>query len=156
MPIPDHQLTQLRTDLLAHEKRLLSLKAIAADAQHGLAQLRPDQPDYQKRSQSLKNLLADAENETTLHETLIKLGQDPKVLAALGEIHDKPEVADQLQSNPQAFTQARGIQLPPGLTITATRSTPHSAVVSAHYQAGRLQNRMNWDLDKGFTSQEIR
>lgn len=156
MPIPNHQLTQLRADLHTHEKRIALLQALRADAQRGLEQLRPEQPDHAKRSQALNNLLADAESETVLHETLIKLGQDPKILAALGEIYDKPELANQLQSDPGTFTQARGIQLPAGMTITATHSAPHSAGVSAHYQAGRLQIRMQWDTENGFTSQEIR
>ena len=125
MPVPQNQLDQLNAGLQDHDKRLASLEATQTDIS----------------------------SEIEVHNIVLQVGRDPKVLAMLGDVHDNPALADQIKSDPQGFVQSRGIQLPPGATITANMPTPHSAVVSADYHIGRFQFSLQYDKDKGFSLQ---
>src|SRR5712692_9813013 len=122
MPLPQQQLAQLQVDLQVHQKRVASLKTTQADIN----------------------------NELAVHDVILKLGQDPKILAFLDELYNNPAIADQLKSNPQTYLQSRGIILPPGGTVSASRPTPQSAVIVVSYHIGRFQFDAQWDTQNGF------
>lgn len=122
MPLPQQQRAQLKADLQVHQKRVDSLKARQADIT----------------------------NELEVHDVIMRLGQDPKILALLDEMYDHPEIADQMKGNPQAYLQSRGIVLPPGGTVRASRPTPQTAVIVASYHLGRFQFDAQWDTTHGF------
>ncbi len=151
MPIPQPHFDQLSAGLRYSDQRLASLEAAQADISKKISS--PAQP--QLPTSILKATLADISSEIEVHNTGLQLGRDPKVLAMLGEVHDDPALADQIKSNPQGFVQSRGIQLPPGVTITANRPTPQSAMVSANYDVGRFRISLQYDKDKGFSGQAL-
>jgi len=123
MPLPKQQLAQLQVDLQVHQQRVASLKTTQAEIN----------------------------NELAVHDVILRLGQDPNILALLNEMYDHPEIADQMKNDPQAYLQSRGIILPPGGIVSASRPTPQSAVVVASYHIGRFQFDAKWDTMNGFT-----
>ena len=124
MSIPQNQLDQLNADLQNHEQRLASLKRAVADMQ----------------------------SEIEVHNAVLQIAREPKILTALTDVHDNPAVADQIEKDPQGFVRSRGIQLPPGTTVTAKRSSAQSAVASANLQIGRYRVSLQYDTVKGFSS----
>ncbi len=124
MPIPQNQLDQLNADLPNHEQRLASLKTAVADMQ----------------------------SEIEVHNVILQIARDPKILKALADVHDNPAIADQIGKDPQGFVQSRGIHLPPGTTITVSKPGSQSAAVSANFQIGRFRVGLQYDTVNGFSS----
>src|SRR5438270_3059383 len=120
MPIPQKQLEWLNVDLRNHEEELAKLKTGP----------NPNQPDIH--------------NEISFHETVLQVGRDPKVLALVEEINDNPKVADQLARDPNAFTRAKGIKLPPGGTIMVSKPIPEEVIVGVNYHIGRYHVSLQW------------
>jgi len=123
MPIPKNQLKRLRADLAAHERRLVSLK----------------------------DVIAQAVEELMVHETVLSVGHDAKVLGALGELCDQPELADEIADQPEEFFRQRGVAIPRNTRIRIVKERLGTLVVEAELRQGRFEYKLTWDKEKGFS-----
>jgi FCD domain len=132
MPLPQQQLQRLSVDMQNHERELQDLEA------------NPHKNDPSVQA------------EIEFHQTILRVGRNEKLLASLGEIYDNPNLIDQLASNPDAFLQSRGIQLPSGATkIVASKPTPQSAVAAINFHIARFHFSLEWSTQSGFTIRQL-
>jgi hypothetical protein len=52
-----------------------------------------------------------------VHQLLVELGRDERVLALIDDFVDVPTVAEELRSDPSAALRTRGIELPNGVAV---------------------------------------
>ncbi len=132
MPLPQHQLKQLKGDLQNHDKELKELET----GGHS------NQPDVRKRIK--------------LHKLILKIGRDRKILEAVEELFDKPELAAELASDPDAFIAARAIQLPSDATgIVVLRQAPEPVAAGVEFRIEDIAFRLEWRADSGFRIEQI-
>jgi hypothetical protein len=127
MPVPAKQLQRLRVDLQEHEERLA---------------------DLQSRIQELKD-------ESIVHQTLLTLGRDDKVLNLLHEVYDRPELASDLSRSPSAYLKKRGVKFPRGTKIKVAKNEQGAAVFEAHIKQGSFNYKIVWDPQEGFSLAQI-
>jgi hypothetical protein len=66
--------------------------------------------------------LAESEEECNLHEALVHLGRNPRVLEALGEVEEYPESLRSLERmGPRAYAELKGIYIPPKTDVVFAR-----------------------------------
>jgi hypothetical protein len=131
VPIPQKHVKQLKVDLQSHDEELKELEASSQS-----------KPDIRERIQ--------------LHKTILKVGRDHKIMEALDELYDKPELTSQLAEDPEAFTTTRGIQLPPGATKIVVLSPPSQPlVVGVDFSLGATDFRLEWSAQSGFSVRQL-
>jgi hypothetical protein len=95
-------------------------------------------------------------NEIEFHQTVLQVGQDQNLLAALGELHDNPALADQIQADPKAFVQSRRIHLPASaIAILASRPDSATATVAANFHVGAIHFGLRWNTNNGFSVYQL-
>ena len=121
MPLPEDQVRALSVELANHDKSVSRIK------------------------KSIVNLQA----ELAVHQTLIGLGRNPRLLEVLNDMCDHPELAGKV-ADPVAYLADKSIDLPPGTTVIVTKSDSDSVVAEAHFKQGGFDYRVEWDSKKGF------
>jgi hypothetical protein len=84
-------------------------------------------------------------NLVQAHQMFVTLGTDKKILAALNELSENPELRKQLAKDPEAYVKSKGISLPKGAKVTLTEGSwkvtvevqlgDHNFGVSASYDS---------------------
>jgi hypothetical protein len=64
-----------------------------------------------------QRLLNRTTRDLRLHETMLRFGRDPRVLAALDEFSDNRETFRTAAANPRRFAQERGVDIPPEVDV---------------------------------------
>jgi hypothetical protein len=122
MPLPEEQVRALRVELDRHEKTV----------------------------SRIRKSIADLQAELVVHETLLGLGRNPKLIGVLNEMHDHPERAGRV-ANPVAYLTDKGVTLPSGTRVIVTKSDSHSVLADADFKQGPIDYRVQWDSAKGFS-----
>jgi hypothetical protein len=95
MPIPEHHLRRLDENLSAQENWLANLQRHIAGLQ----------------------------DEASAYEVMLALGRDQDLLHVLEELHDQPELFEQVADDPRAFLERRGVRLPEDAAVTVKAVT---------------------------------
>jgi hypothetical protein len=86
-----------------------------------------------------------------VHQLLVQLGRDERVLALVGDFVDVPTVAEELRSDPIATLRSRGIELPDGVTVHVTHRYASEAKPVLRFEI-KVRNATvlaDWDADVG-------
>lgn len=75
MPIPEEHMKNLKNDLIVHKKRLLNLQR---DIKH-------------------------IQEEIDVHEMILELGNDEKIIAVLNELYEKPKLVKNIIKDTNTF-----------------------------------------------------
>src|SRR5262245_32222643 len=105
MPIPSEHLEHLKTQLSEHESRL----------------------------ETLRRQIAALEAEASAHETMLRLCRDGPLRRALDEVHDRPDLAQEIAQDPRSYFEKRGVEVPAGATVTVTTDRARTTV-EAHFR----------------------
>jgi len=82
---------------------------------------------------------------------VLQVGRNDKIRSILGELHDNPQLIDQLASNPSEFLRARGINLPAHVTrIVTNKRTPRSFMAGIDFQIAGRAFSLQWESEWGF------
>jgi hypothetical protein len=73
------------------------------------------------------------DREIRVHETLVALARDPKVLDALQEVSGSVPLAREAARDPKAFAHARGISFPRNLVVSVEIVGGRVRVTAAYY-----------------------
>jgi hypothetical protein len=122
MPLPDEQARALKAELDNHERNISKIR------------------------KSIQNLQA----ELLVHETLLAMGRNPKLIEVLNDMYDHPELAGKV-ADLASYLADKNITLPPGTTISVIKSDSHSIVGEAHFKLGGFDYKGQWDSNKGFS-----
>lgn len=132
MPLPQKHLQRLSVDMRNHDRELQNLEA-----------------SPQKNNPNIRT-------EIEFHQTVLQVGRDPKILAALGDLYDNPALADEIQRDGQAFVRARGIRLPASaIDIVAGRPTPRSSTAAVQFHVGFIHFGLQWSSEHGFSIYQL-
>jgi hypothetical protein len=121
VPIPREHVERLEADLSAHESWLRTLR-------HQIAAL---------------------EAEASAHEMILRLGRDPNLHRALSELHDRPDMAQNIVEDPRSYFLKWGVEVPAGATVTVT-ADPERAAVEAHFENPPFDYGVGWSRVDGF------
>jgi hypothetical protein len=116
-----------------------------------LDRLKKELTGHDRRASELKESLLLQQEEVRVHETVVRLGRDTKLLAALGELHDDPLLAGKIQGDPLKHFESKGVALPQGAEVVVADASPGSTRVEARLTQGPYRYKVSWARAKGFT-----
>ena len=173
MPLPRSHFESLERQLRVHEERLALLRpqlnnllqgelrhekvpAGAVGKEHGLdvhqkaskaardSNLKVRSPEWIARQREL------LEREIRIHEELIELGRDPKVLEALGDLAENRDYAREAARDPKGAARKRGIDLPAKMTLRLDLELDRVQLQISYWE-DLFPFRVTWNSDSGFS-----
>jgi hypothetical protein len=120
MSLPPAHLDSLERHMTLHRERIARLSQLLEMVNQAIAHRQAGQGSDQK-SEGIGGLTAKAElveREIRRHEELLALGQDERLLNALGELLDDPALARAAASDPHGYARERGLELPQNMDLT--------------------------------------
>jgi hypothetical protein len=105
-------------------------------------------PDWIARQ---RNIL---DREIRIHQRLVQLGRDPKVLDALADLAENRDYAREVSLDPKAAARQRGIEIPPNMTLHLDLKADRVYLQIAYYE-DVFPFVVSWDSDTGFSSPEL-
>lgn len=127
MPLPPEHLSRLAEDLKNHERRL----------------------------EELRESIRLQQDEIAVHETVLKLGQDKRLLDALNELYDTPATAKALRSNAKEHFRSKGVPFPDNADLRVVDDAPDRIALEAELQQGAYRYKVTWSRSDGFGLQSI-
>jgi hypothetical protein len=132
MPLSKSHHDSLERHLKAHAKDVTDLRE-ARDALTDRAERRAagywDDPNPKPSSIAVLHEQSDLlDLEIDRHEQLIALARDERVLQALGELVDHPELVTSAARDPHGYARARGIDLPATMDVVVRLVDGHPMV----------------------------
>jgi hypothetical protein len=120
MPLPPAHLDSLERHMRLHRQRIAELRRLLDMVDREIT--RPQAgPGNGPKPERTRGLTAKAEllgREIRTHEELLALGQDERLLNALGELLDDPELARAASGDPRGYARERGLELPRNMNLT--------------------------------------
>jgi hypothetical protein len=116
MPLSETHRAELERLLKAHANDVADLRAMRVSyAREAKRRASGDWDDPNPKPSSIAVLNDQCDlldHQIQRHEELIALGRDDRVLYALGELVDHPELVTEAAGDPRGYARARGIKLP--------------------------------------------
>jgi hypothetical protein len=126
MPIPEEHLQRLEENLSAQERWLRTLRRHVEGLQ----------------------------DEVSAYEMMLALGRDQRLLRALEDLYDRPELFEQAADDPRAFFEERSVRVPEGATVTVktviVNRGPRRYAVEARFVTATLNYGVGWSPRAGF------
>ena len=152
MPLPGFHFKSLERQLRIHEERLALLRRQLKDILEG--ELHPSIQDPNPKDRSPEWLTAQhevLEREILIHEQLIELGRDPKVLDALADLAESRDYARYAALDPKRAARKRGIELPAEMTLRLDLE-PDRVQLQINYYEDLFPFMVTWNSDSGFSA----
>lgn len=111
--------------------------------------------DHESRREQLKVEEKSLQREIRAHDAILSLGRNRKIVVALNELVDEPELIDELKRNPAAYARERGITLPRGTVVKASGSDSDALVVEAVLKVDDRRFSVRYDSEDGFTAKQL-
>jgi hypothetical protein len=107
---------------------------------------------HEKRLSDLRSLIRFAEEEAALHEALLELAKNDRLLEILDRRYADTEFAAEFDADPRACLEREQIDLPEGVELIRTGEDSSSAPrLAAMVYRGPWEVRVEWDDDSGFS-----
>lgn len=90
------------------------------------------------------------EREIRIHEQLIELGRDPKVLDTLGDLAENRDYAGEAARDPKDAARKRGIELPANMTLRLDLELDRVQLQIISYE-DLFPFVVTWNSDSGFS-----
>jgi len=110
---------------------------------------------HDQRLNELRQAIRAAEDEISIHEALIALARNHRLVAAVEELHDKQAQPSQFATDPQAYCTEQGILLPEGVTLNPLDTTGSSARMTAVLRRAGREVQVRWDSKTGFSASGV-
>jgi hypothetical protein len=107
---------------------------------------------HDQRLDELRQAIRAAEDEISIHEALIALARNHRLVAAVEELHDMQAQPSQFATDPQAYCTEQGILLPEGVTLNPLDTTGSSARMTAVLRRAGCEVQVRWDSKTGFSA----
>lgn len=145
MPLPQSHFESLQRQLRVHEERLALLRSQLNNLEV------PRDPNPKLRSPEwVTGERKVLEREIRIHEQLIELGRDPKVLDTLGELADNRDYAREAARDPEGVARMRGIELPANMTLRLDLELDRVQLQISYWE-DLFPFRVTWNSDSGFS-----
>jgi hypothetical protein len=106
---------------------------------------------HKHRLSQLRESIRIQQEEMRLHETVVRLGQDTHLLAALGELYDDPELVTEVSRNPRDYFERKGVVVPQDAKVEVTNSSPQATRIEARIEQGPYRYTVTWERRSGFS-----
>lgn len=146
MPLPRSHLESLQRQLQIHEERL----AILRSQQNALEGPAHDPNPKVRSPEWITHQREVLEREIRIHEQLIELGRNPKVLDALGDLAENREYADEAARDPKGAARKRGIELPANMALRLDLEQGRVLLQIIYYE-DLFPFAATWNSDSGFS-----
>jgi hypothetical protein len=103
----------------------------------------------------LRQAIRAAEDEISIHEALIALARNHRLIAAVEELHDQQARTSQFATDPHAYCTEQGIVLPEGVTLNPLDTSGPSARLTAVLRRAGHEVQVSWDSQTGFSSSGV-
>jgi hypothetical protein len=103
----------------------------------------------------LRQAIRAAEDEISIHEALIALARNDRLVAAVEELHDKKAQTSHFAMDPQAYCTEQGIVLPEGVTLNPLDTKGPSARMTAVLRRAGHEVQVRWDSKTGFSASGV-
>ena len=110
---------------------------------------------HDQRLHELRQAIRTAEDEISIHEALIALARNHRLVAAVEALHDMPARPSQFATDPQAYCTEQGILLPEGVTLSPLDTTGSSARMTAVLRRAGREVQVRWDSKTGFSASGV-
>lgn len=117
-----------------------------ADHESHVAAARGNREMHERRVRALQELIRRAEAEVAVHEALIALARDDRLLAAVSRHHKDPSAVAELIGE----GQERAISLPPAVKIDSIAADAPSPRLTARLRCGDWDVKIGWEPERGF------
>jgi hypothetical protein len=135
MSLPPAHLDSLERHLRLHRHRIASLRHLLDMVNREITHRQAGQ-GYDPKPERIRGLAAKAElveRQIRRHEELLALGQDERLLNALGELLDDPKLARAASSDPRGYALERGLELPQNMGLTLSFHNGQIELLIAFY-----------------------
>lgn len=173
MPLPQSHFESLQQQLRVHEERLALLRwqlnnVLEGEMRHeevpaGAGGKERGSDVRQKTSKAVRDPNPKVrspewvarhrealEREIRIHEQLIALGRDPKVLGALGDLAENRDYAREAARDPKGAARMRGIELPANMTLRLDLEQDR-VQLQINYYEDHFPFTLTWNSDSGFS-----
>jgi hypothetical protein len=151
MPLPRFHLESLQRQLQSHEERLAVLR-LHQKALEQTASRRTRDPNPKDRTPEwLKRQREKLQDEIRIHEQLMELGRDPRILDALGELAENRDYAREVARDPKGAARKRGIELPATLKLHLDLRPERVELQIIQYEE-LFPFMVTWSSDSGFSA----
>jgi hypothetical protein len=147
------QLDHLVPGETRHERRPAeaSAKKPGSNLRHKPREAGPDPNPKVRTDEWITGRREALEREILIHERLIELGRDPRVLEALGELAQNRAYAEEVARDPVAAARKRGIELPGNLMLRLTVE-PDRIQLQITFYDDLFPFMVLWNSDSGFSA----
>jgi hypothetical protein len=124
LSLPEEQLDWVRESIVGHERRI--------------AQLREG--------------IRLAEEEIRFHEVLLDLGHNDRLIEAIGELYDDPDLTSRFARDPVGYCREEAAPLPDGVTLRVSavdREKGRLARLAIDVRSGDWAMQIVWDPEHG-------
>jgi hypothetical protein len=105
---------------------------------------------HERRLAELREVLRYAEEEAAVHEALIALARNERLIAAAGEYCDDANLVSAFAADPHGRLQHEGIALPEGVTFHAISKDEPASRMAAQVRCGAWTVEVGWERERGF------
>ncbi len=110
---------------------------------------------HEQRLHQLRQAISAAEGEISVHEALIDLARNDRLVAAVEELQDEQAQTSQFATAPQAYCTQQGIPLPAGVTLNPLEINGSTARMTAVLRRAGQEVQVYWDSKNGFSSSGV-
>jgi hypothetical protein len=137
MPLPPAHLDTLDQHMRVHRQRIAELRQLLETLKREITLREAGEgSDPNPKPEGIPGLVAElelVEREIRKHEDLLTLGQDERLLNALGELLDNPKLARAASRDPRGYARERGAELPPNMDVTLSLRDDQIEMLIAYY-----------------------
>lgn len=110
---------------------------------------------HDERLHELREAIRAAVDEISIHEALIALARNHRLIAAVEELHYEQAQTSQFATEPHAYCTQHGILLPEGVTLNPLDTSGSSARLTAVLRRAGREVYVCWDSKAGFSSSGV-
>jgi hypothetical protein len=105
---------------------------------------------HERRATELRESIRLQQDELKVHETVLRLGRDDRLLAALNELHDQQDLFQDISTDLRGHFASKGVEVPEGAEIEVSGTR-----LLAHMQQGPYRYKAIWDRTSGFSVEVV-
>lgn len=110
---------------------------------------------HDQRIHELREAIRVAEDEISIHEALIALARNHRLIAAIEQLHDKHAQTSEFATDPQTYCTEQAILLPEGVTLNPLDTSGSSARFTAVVRRAGREVQAWWDSETGFSASGV-
>lgn len=137
MPLPPSHLETLNQHMSVHRQRIAELRQLLETLRQEIARREARKgSDPNPKPEGIPGLVGEfklVERAIGRHEELLALGQDERLLNALGELLDNPKLARAASRDPRGYARQHGVELPPNMDVTLSLRDDQIEMLVAYY-----------------------